>query len=64
VRAVLKRELGAWVGDMAGVLGVRARWSTAVCGEGGANRGPMAQRESEGAKGTVRHADGLDPWNR
>jgi hypothetical protein len=38
VRAVLKRELGAWAGDMAGDLGVRARWSTTVHGEGGTDR--------------------------
>jgi hypothetical protein len=31
---VLKREPGAWEGDVAGVLGGRACWSTAVHGEG------------------------------
>jgi hypothetical protein len=39
VRARLKRKLGAWVGDMARVLGMRARWSAVVRGEGGADRG-------------------------
>jgi hypothetical protein len=36
-RAVLKKELGAWAGDMAGDLGVRARvracWSTVGAGK-------------------------------
>ena len=30
VQAVLKRELGAWAGDVAEDLGVQARWSMAV----------------------------------
>ena len=39
MRAGLKRELGAWTGDMAGVLGVRVHWSAVVHREGGADRG-------------------------
>jgi hypothetical protein len=38
VRARLKRELGAWAGDVAEVLGGRARWSATVHGDDGANR--------------------------
>jgi hypothetical protein len=38
VRARLKRELGAWAGDVAEVLGGRARWSVTVHGDDGANR--------------------------
>jgi hypothetical protein len=38
VQAVLKRELGHVAGDVAGVLSMCARWSTAVHGEGGADR--------------------------
>jgi hypothetical protein len=43
-------KLGAWAGDVAGVLGVRARWSAAVREEGRADRGTMAQRETERAR--------------
>jgi hypothetical protein len=43
VRVVLKRELGAWAGNVAGDPGERARvracWSTAGRGEGGTDRG-------------------------
>jgi hypothetical protein len=49
--AVLKRELGAWAGDVVGVLGVRARWSTAVHEEGGADRAIPWCRERERACG-------------
>jgi hypothetical protein len=35
-----KGSWGVWAGDVAGVLGVRARWSTAVCRKGGADSGP------------------------
>jgi hypothetical protein len=34
-----KGRWGTWAGDVAGVLGVCARWSMTVCGEGGADRG-------------------------
>jgi hypothetical protein len=44
----LKRELGAWTGDVVGVLSVRARWSAVVRGEGEAHRGSHgAVRERE-----------------
>jgi hypothetical protein len=47
----LKRELGAWTGDVVGVLSVRARWSAVVRGEGGAHRGSHgAVRERERAQ--------------
>jgi hypothetical protein len=54
VRAVLKKELGAWAGVVAGDLSVRARvhacWSTVGRGEGGADKGgPTTQREETGA---------------
>jgi hypothetical protein len=48
VRAVLKRELGAWAGDVAEDLGMHARWSTMVRGEGGADK--ATPRRSEGAQ--------------
>jgi hypothetical protein len=32
---MLKRELGAWAGDVVGVLNVRAHWSMAIREEGG-----------------------------
>jgi hypothetical protein len=41
----------AWAGDVSDVLGVRARWSTAVRGEGGADRGSHGvAREREGTQ--------------
>jgi hypothetical protein len=57
-----KRSWGAWAGDVAGDLGVRARvracWSTAGCGEGGADRGVPWRSERERVRGeTVRRAD-------
>jgi hypothetical protein len=46
-----KGSLGAWEGNVARVLGVCARWSPAVRGEGGADRGSHgAEREREGAE--------------
>jgi hypothetical protein len=42
-----KGSWGAWAGDVAGVLGVRARWSTAVRGEGRADRKVPRCRERE-----------------
>jgi hypothetical protein len=60
-----KGSWGAWAGDVPGALGVLARWSTAVCREGGAGRGAHdASRESECTEGTVRSADGPSPWDR
>jgi hypothetical protein len=61
VRAVLKRELGAWAGNVAGDPGERARlracWSTAGSGEGGADRGSHgAEREEGGTTGADRVA--------
>jgi hypothetical protein len=48
-----------WAGDVANVLGMRAHWSTAVCGEGGSDMGPHgAVRGSECAEGTAHNADG------
>jgi hypothetical protein len=63
VRAVLKRELRAWAGNVDGDPGerasVRACWSTAGRGEGGADRGVprRSERESGRAGETARHAD-------
>jgi hypothetical protein len=37
-----KGSWGAWASDVVGVLSVRACWSTAVCEEGKADRGPTA----------------------
>jgi hypothetical protein len=52
VRAVLKRELGAWAGNVAGDPGERARvrvcWSTMGRGEGGADRGSHGAEREEG----------------
>jgi hypothetical protein len=45
VWAVLKRELGAWVGDVADFLDVCARGSATVCGEDGADRAAPRRRE-------------------
>jgi hypothetical protein len=45
-----KGSWGAWAGDVSGVLGLRARWSKAVCGKGKADRGPTAQREGASAQ--------------
>jgi hypothetical protein len=65
LQAVLKRELGAWAGDVAGVLCMLARWSMVVCGEGEADRGPHGtSRESDCAKGTIRSVDGPGPWGK
>jgi hypothetical protein len=46
VRAVLKRELGAWAGDVARDLGMHAHWSATICGEGGADRAVPRVSES------------------
>jgi hypothetical protein len=43
-----KGSWGAWAGNVVGDLDVRARWSTAVCGEGGADR--AAPRRSKGER--------------
>jgi hypothetical protein len=45
-----KKSWGAWVGDVVGVLGVHARWSTVVRGEGGPDRGVPRCRERERAR--------------
>jgi hypothetical protein len=62
VRAVLKREMGAWAGDVDGDPGeharVRACWSMAGCEEGGADRGVPRHGERGRARGeTVQRAD-------
>jgi hypothetical protein len=49
VQAVLKRELGAWAGDVAEDLGVHARWSTMVRGEGRADKATPWRSEGERA---------------
>jgi hypothetical protein len=46
-----KGSWGPWARDMARVLGVRARWSMAVRGEGGADRAVPRCRERERARG-------------
>jgi hypothetical protein len=50
-----KRSWGAWAGDVAGDLDVRARvracWSTAGHGEGGADRAVPRRSERERAHG-------------
>jgi hypothetical protein len=53
-----KGSWGAWAGDVAGVFGVRARWSTVVCGLHGAARG------SERVEGTLRSVDGSGQRDR
>jgi hypothetical protein len=53
-----KGSWGAWAGDVVGVFGVRARWSTVVCGLHGAARG------SERVEGTVRSVDGSGQRDR
>jgi hypothetical protein len=40
-----------WAGDVVGDLGVRARWSTAVCGEGGADRAVHGAARESGCTG-------------
>jgi hypothetical protein len=48
VQARLKRELGAWAGDVARLLGGCARWSSVIREKGGADRGShVAARERE-----------------
>jgi hypothetical protein len=39
-----KESWGAWAGDVATVVGVHARWSVAVHGKGGADRGGPRRR--------------------
>jgi hypothetical protein len=46
-----QKGAGVWTGDMAGVLGVRARWSTVIRGEGGADRAVPQCIERERACG-------------
>jgi hypothetical protein len=46
-----KGSWGAWAGDMARVLGMRARWSMVVHGEGGVNTEVPQCRERERARG-------------
>jgi hypothetical protein len=48
---VLKRELGCMGGNVVGVLAMRARWSTAVRKEGGADRALPQCRERAGVRG-------------
>jgi hypothetical protein len=50
VQAGLRRELGAWAGDVVGDLGVCACWSMAVRGEGGADRAVPRRSEREQAR--------------
>jgi hypothetical protein len=45
-----KRSWGAWAGDVARVLDVRVRWSTAVLGESGADRTVPRHKEREQAR--------------
>jgi|UPI000842B00C hypothetical protein len=45
-----KGSWGAWAGDVGGDLGVHARWSTAVRGEGGADRAAPRRRERAGVR--------------
>jgi hypothetical protein len=50
---------------VAGVLGVRACWSMAVCIEGGSDRGPHgAARGSECAEGMARSGNRSGPQDR
>jgi hypothetical protein len=52
----------AWAGDVARDLGMRARWSTTVRWEGGADRTAPQRRERERARGeTVHRADRMGP---
>jgi hypothetical protein len=51
VRAMLKTELGVWTGDVVGVLGVCARWYTAVHGEGRYDREAPRRSERKRARG-------------
>jgi hypothetical protein len=54
-----------WAGDVAGDLGVRARWSMTVRGEGGADRAAPWRRERERAHGeTVHRVDRTGPRGR
>jgi hypothetical protein len=57
-RAVLKKELGVWAGDVAEDPSerarVRARWSTAGAGKAELTGGPTAQRERDsGREGAI-----------
>jgi hypothetical protein len=45
-----KGNWGAWAGDVAKDLGGHARWSMAVCGEGGADRVVPRHNERERAR--------------
>jgi hypothetical protein len=57
-----KGSCGAWAGDVARVLGVRACWSTMIRGEGGADREVPRCREREQAPGgTTHYADEAGP---
>jgi hypothetical protein len=51
VRRGSKGSWGAWAGDVAGDLGVRARWSKMVRGEGGADTTAPRRRERERESG-------------
>jgi hypothetical protein len=51
VRVGLKRDLGAWAGDMVRVLGMRAHWSAVVREEGGADRRVSRRIERERGRG-------------
>jgi hypothetical protein len=60
-----KGRWGAWAGNVAGVLGMRARWSTAVRGEGGSDRGVHGvARGSKRAEGTTHSANRSGPRDR
>jgi hypothetical protein len=53
---------GAWAGDVAEDLGMRARWSKAVRGEGGTNRAVPRRSEGEWAHVETAHrADDTGP---
>jgi hypothetical protein len=57
-----KGSWGAWAGNVDGDLDVRARWSTVVHGEGGADRVAPQRRERERARGeTVQRVDEAGP---
>jgi hypothetical protein len=61
VRAGLKRELGAWAGDMAVDLGLCVCRLAVVRGDGGADRGGPRRRGTGARGGELFGADGPSP---